>query len=85
MNIERLKERITYFSTQPVIEDRAEARSLVEEFLNALDIGVIRSAKKVKGVWESVNWVKSGILLTFQIGQNSIFPNEPAPFFDKDT
>ena len=85
MNIERLKERITYFSTQPVIEDRAEARSLVEEFLNALDIGVIRSAKKVKGVWESVNWVKSGILLTFKIGQNSVFPNEPVPFFDKDT
>ena len=85
MNIERLKERITYFSSETVIENRAEARSLVEEFLNALDIGVIRSAKKVKGVWESVSWVKSGILLTFQIGQNSIFPNEPAPFFDKDT
>ena len=85
MNIEHLEERITYFSSETVIENRAEARSLVEEFLNALDIGVIRSAKKVKGVWESVSWVKSGILLTFQIGQNSIFPNEPAPFFDKDT
>ncbi len=85
MNIEHLKERITYFSEQPTIEDKAEARSLVGEFLDALDAGAIRSAKKVEGVWKSVNWVKSGILLTFQIGQNSIFPNEPAPFFDKDT
>ena len=85
MNIEHLKERITYFSEQPTIEDKAEARSLVGEFLDALDAGAIRSAKKVDGVWKSVNWVKSGILLTFQIGQNSIFPNEPAPFFDKDT
>ena len=85
MNIEHLKERITYFSAQPTIEDKAEARSLVGEFLDALDAGAIRSAKKVEGVWKSVNWVKSGILLTFQIGQNSIFPNEPAPFFDKDT
>tara|TARA_B110000014_G_scaffold222486_1_gene179675 strand:+ start:953 stop:1792 length:840 start_codon:yes stop_codon:yes gene_type:complete len=85
MNIEHLEERITYFSAQPTIEDKAEARSLVGEFLDALDAGAIRSAKKVEGVWKSVNWVKSGILLTFQIGQNSIFPNEPAPFFDKDT
>ncbi len=85
MNIKHLKERITYFSEQPMIEDKAEARSLVGEFLDALDAGAIRSAKKVEGVWKSVNWVKSGILLTFQIGQNSIFPNEPAPFFDKDT
>ena len=85
MNIEHLKERITYFSAQPTIEGKAEARSLVGEFLDALDAGAIRSAKKVEGVWKSVNWVKSGILLTFQIGQNSIFPNEPAPFFDKDT
>ena len=85
MNKKHLKERITYFSEQPMIEDKAEARSLVGEFLDALDAGAIRSAKKVEGVWKSVNWVKSGILLTFQIGQNSIFPNEPSPFFDKDT
>ena len=85
MNIEHLEERITYFSAQPTIEDKAEARSLVGEFLDALDAGAIRSAEKVEGVWKSVNWVKSGILLTFQIGQNSIFPNEPSPFFDKDT
>jgi len=85
MNKKHLKERITYFSAQPMIEDPAEARSLVGEFLDALDAGAIRSAEKVEGVWKSVNWVKSGILLTFQIGQNSIFPNEPSPFFDKDT
>ena len=85
MSTENLKKRITDFSTRSKIEDKAEAGSLVEDFLDALDAGIIRSAEKVEGSWKAVDWVKSGILLTFQIGQNSIFPNEPTPFFDKDT
>ena len=85
MSTENLKKRITDFSTRSKIEDKLEARSLVEDFLDALDAGIIRSAEKVEGSWKAVDWVKSGILLTFQIGQNSIFPNEPTPFFDKDT
>jgi len=85
MSTENLKKRITDFSTRSKVEDKAEARSLVEDFLDALDAGIIRSAEKVEGSWKAVDWVKSGILLTFQIGQNSIFPNEPTPFFDKDT
>ena len=74
MSTENLKKRITDFSTRSKIEDKLEARSLVEDFLDALDAGIIRSAEKVEGSWKAVDWVKSGILLTFQIGQNSIFP-----------
>ena len=85
MNIEDLKKKITDFRSQPIIEDTVGVRSLVEDFLDALDAGVIRSAEKIEDTWKTVDWVKSGILLTFQIGRNSIFPHDPNSFFDKDT
>ncbi|HIF39311.1 MAG TPA: 2,3,4,5-tetrahydropyridine-2,6-dicarboxylate N-succinyltransferase [Gemmatimonadetes bacterium] len=85
MTTEEIKAGILGFAGQTKLNDQTEAKSLVEEFLDALDTGVIRSAEKQEGEWKAVGWVKSGILLTFQIGQNSVFPNEPSPFFDKDT
>ena len=80
MTTEEIKAGILGFAGQTRLKDQTEAKSLVEEFLDALDTGVIRSAEKQEGEWKAVGWVKSGILLTFQIGQNSVFPNEPSPF-----
>ncbi|MDE0806388.1 MAG: 2,3,4,5-tetrahydropyridine-2,6-dicarboxylate N-succinyltransferase [Longimicrobiales bacterium] len=85
MTKDDLKAGILSFTGQTELDDLAEVKSLVEKFLDALDAGVIRSAEKQGGEWKAVDWVKSGILLTFQIGQNSLFANEPSPFFDKDT
>ena len=85
MTKDDLKAGILNFTEQTELDDPAEAKSLVETFLDALDGGIIRSAEKQGGEWKAVDWVKSGILLTFQIGKNSEFPNAPSPFFDKDT
>jgi 2,3,4,5-tetrahydropyridine-2-carboxylate N-succinyltransferase len=85
MTKDDLKAGILSCTGQTELDDLAEVKSLVEKFLDALDAGVIRSAEKQGGEWKAVDWVKSGILLTFQIGQNSLFANEPSPFFDKDT
>ena len=85
MTKDDLKAGILSFTGQTELDDLAEVKSLVEKFLDALDAGVIRSAEKQGGEWKAIDWVKSGILLTFQIGQNSLFANEPSPFFDKDT
>ncbi len=41
--------------------------------LNELDIGKIRVCEKQKGVWQTNEWIKKAILLSFKIYDNSIF------------
>ena len=62
-----------------------ETRSAVTALMDALTRGVVRSARRVDGEWQAVEWVKTGILLAFRIGRVREFSATPAPFFDKDT
>jgi 2,3,4,5-tetrahydropyridine-2-carboxylate N-succinyltransferase len=68
-------------------EDAApdEAHAAVSALMDALTRGAVRSARRVDGEWQAVEWVKSGILLAFRIGRVREFSGSPAPFFDKDT
>ncbi len=66
-------------------ESTEEARAAVEQLLVALTRGEVRSARCVGGEWQAVEWVKTGILLTFRVGQTREFPADPSPFYDKDT
>ena len=43
----------------------ADERSLLDEFLRALEAGEIRAAQKAGGEWTANGWVKEGILLNF--------------------
>ena len=66
-------------------DDAAEARATVELLLGALTRGEVRSAQKVDGEWQAVEWVKVGILLTFRLGRTREFAGSHSLFFDKDT
>ena len=70
----------------------ADARSVVETLLDALEAGSVRAAQKdeASGVWRAVPWVKRGILLGFRVGgmiDMSITGKNDVglAFFDKDT
>ncbi len=45
----------------------------VNNVLNELDIGKLRVCEKKKGVWQTNEWIKKAILLSFKIHDNSIF------------
>jgi len=55
------------------------------EFIELLDSGKIRSAKKVNGKWEANPWVKKGILLGFRIGEVVDMTAGGLSFYDKET
>lgn len=45
----------------------------VQDVLNALDQGFLRVAEKKDGVWITHEWIKKAILLSFCLGNNTIF------------
>jgi 2,3,4,5-tetrahydropyridine-2-carboxylate N-succinyltransferase len=83
--MDELEAQILHYSREE--EDTApdEARNAVSALMDALTRGEVRSARKVAGKWQAVEWVKIGILLAFRIGTIREFSAAPAPFFDKDT
>jgi len=82
---ETLKATIVRLAGSGPDESVDEARAAVEQLLDALTRGEVRSAQKADGVWRAVEWVKTGILLTFRVGRTREFPADPSPFYDKDT
>ena len=89
-----LEERIEKAASDPAPEPSNDARLAVEELLELLERGEIRSAQRGEnGEWRAVPWVKRGILLGFRIGQLVDMSPVPLPdsraaafsFFDKDT
>jgi len=68
----------------------ADAESLVERLLAALERGEVRAAQRdANGVWTAVAWVKRGILLGFRVGRIVDMSvgsgGGTLPFFDKHT
>jgi 2,3,4,5-tetrahydropyridine-2,6-dicarboxylate N-succinyltransferase len=66
------------------------SRDVVDELLNALERGELRSAERHEnGEWTAVPWVKQGILLAFRVGQIvDLSPDGDRgafSFLDKDT
>ena len=66
-----------------------ESESLVEQFLDLLDIGEIRAAEPVPSEasgWHVNEWVKKGILLAFRIGKlTKMGDGCSEQFYDKHT
>jgi 2,3,4,5-tetrahydropyridine-2-carboxylate N-succinyltransferase len=63
-----------------------EDRIVLNEFLEALNHGEIRSAEKINGVWQANQWVKMGILVGFRMGiLSEISWSDRKSFYDKDT
>jgi 2,3,4,5-tetrahydropyridine-2,6-dicarboxylate N-succinyltransferase len=89
MNADDLRERIeNSLAAAGGATANADARTVVEELLTALESGEIRSAEKGSdGTWKAVPWVKQGILLGFQVGTLVDMSPAGSPFryFDKNT
>jgi 2,3,4,5-tetrahydropyridine-2-carboxylate N-succinyltransferase len=78
------------------VRDKEDARSVVRALLKALSEGQIRAAERTGAGWRAVEWVKTGILLAFRVGETRAYEpfakgaNEPfrgssIEFFDRDT
>jgi len=89
-----LEDRIERAANDGSVEKSDDARLAVEELLQLLERGEVRSARREKdGTWRAVTWVKKGILLGFRIGKLIDMSPVAAPesreasfsFFDKDT
>jgi 2,3,4,5-tetrahydropyridine-2-carboxylate N-succinyltransferase len=70
----------------------ADAESLVDALLGALERGTLRAAERdASGTWNAVSWVKRGILLGFRVGRivdmrlGGGTAGLSLPFFDKHT
>jgi 2,3,4,5-tetrahydropyridine-2-carboxylate N-succinyltransferase len=67
------------------IESKDEIYSILNNFLDLLEEGTIRSAEKINGNWQANTWVKQGILQVFKnspITEMNLSDNYK--FFDKD-
>jgi len=91
--LESLEQRIESAASAPATEHSPDARSAVEELLQLLESGEVRSAERdANGNWSAVPWVKRGILLGFRIGKLLDMSPDEVPgsqsaafsFFDKD-
>jgi 2,3,4,5-tetrahydropyridine-2-carboxylate N-succinyltransferase len=89
-----LEERIDKAASDSASEPSDDARLAVEELLQLLERGEVRSARRDEnGEWSAVPWVKRGILLGFRIGELIDMSPIASPdsqeaafsFFDKDT
>ena len=66
----------------------ADAESVVDELLSALETGAVRAAERAAdGTWNAVPWVKRGILLGFRVGRivEQGIDGTPFHFLDKHT
>ena len=61
------------------------SREYFEEVITALEIGQLRVAEKVDGVWRVNREVKEVILAGFKLGKVTDMSQGQFPYFDKDT
>lgn len=56
----------------------------VNAILDQLDVGVIRVCEKIDGTWQTHQWIKKAILISFRLNQNRV-SGDGAPFawYDK--
>ncbi|HEV7991541.1 MAG TPA: 2,3,4,5-tetrahydropyridine-2,6-dicarboxylate N-succinyltransferase [Gemmatimonadaceae bacterium] len=85
-------ERVLRYADTPAGESLpADAESLVDSLLGALERGELRAAERdASGTWNAVPWVKRGILLGFRVGRIVDMTlggsgGVSLPFFDKHT
>jgi 2,3,4,5-tetrahydropyridine-2-carboxylate N-succinyltransferase len=81
---------------QTIIEDAFERRSdfspatapmevkaAVVDVLDQLDAGTLRVAEKIDGKWQTHQWIKKAVLLSFRLKDNEIMQGGYTHYFDK--
>ncbi len=60
-----------------------QLREAVEAVIARLDRGELRVAEKNGGVWQTHQWIKKAVLLSFRLNDNSIIPGASTNYYDK--
>gem|GEM_PF-4441488 len=68
---ETLKQRMTSLHAENPKLQNEELKSLLSEFIYALEKGDLRAAERTQSEWRSNRWVKQGILSLFKHCKNS--------------
>ncbi|HLU77291.1 MAG TPA: 2,3,4,5-tetrahydropyridine-2,6-dicarboxylate N-succinyltransferase [Burkholderiales bacterium] len=58
-------------------------RDAVEEVLAGLDRGALRVAEKIDGRWQTHQWLKKAVLLSFRLNDNEVMPGASTRYYDK--
>jgi len=58
-------------------------RAAIEETLSHLDAGRLRVAEKIQGQWQTQQWLKKAVLLSFRIYENQAMEAGCLRFYDK--
>ncbi|MES2354336.1 MAG: 2,3,4,5-tetrahydropyridine-2,6-dicarboxylate N-succinyltransferase [Pseudomonadota bacterium] len=61
----------------------AELKDAVAHVLNQLDAGKLRVAEKIDGAWQTHQWIKKAVLLSFRLKDNQIMQGGSTHFYDK--
>jgi 2,3,4,5-tetrahydropyridine-2-carboxylate N-succinyltransferase len=58
-------------------------RQAVNEVIAGLDDGSLRVAEKIDGQWQTHQWIKKAVLLSFRLADNQIMGQAPQLYYDK--
>jgi len=58
-------------------------RQSVEEVIAAVDSGELRVAEKINGQWQTNQWIKKAVLLSFRLRDNKLQTSGDLRFYDK--
>jgi len=61
----------------------AKVREAVDAVLVRLDRGELRVAEKIDGQWQTHQWLKKAVLLSFRLQDNQVMPGVSTQYYDK--
>ncbi len=61
----------------------ADLKNAVAEVIGLLDSGKARVAEKIKGTWQTHQWLKKAVLLFFRLHDNQLMKSGDIQYFDK--
>lgn len=60
-----------------------DLRNAVDQTLRDLEAGQLRVAEKIEGNWQTHEWIKKAVLLSFRLNDNQVIDGHFTRFFDK--
>ena len=61
----------------------SQIRTAVESVIDGLNNGSLRVAEKIDGQWQTNQWIKKAVLLSFRLQDNEVMPSGPFTYYDK--
>jgi 2,3,4,5-tetrahydropyridine-2-carboxylate N-succinyltransferase len=65
------------------VKTPAGVREAVDNVIRQLDAGTLRVAEKINGQWETHQWIKKAVLLSFRLQDNAVLKDGYSQYYDK--